>query len=92
LPTAGNFGNVVKGTFRGPKYFDWDAGLFRSFKIEGSAAFEFRAEYFNIINRDNLGNPTTTVSSGGFGAITSSPTGESPISPRVAQFSAKLVF
>ena len=92
MPAAGSFGNVAKGTFRGPHYVDWDAGLFRSFHIEGSAAFEFRAEYFNVINKDNLGNPVTTVSSAGFGAVTTSPTGESPVSPRVAQFSAKLVF
>jgi hypothetical protein len=92
LPAAGTFGNVAKGTFRGPHYVDWDAGLFRSFPIEGSANFELRAEYFNVINKDNLGNPVTTVSSAGFGAVTTSPTGESPVSPRVAQFSAKLVF
>jgi hypothetical protein len=92
LPAAGTFGNVSKGAFRGPKYFDWDAGLFRSFPIEGSSAFELRAEYFNLINRDNLNNPISTVSSAGFGSISSTTATESPISPRVAQFSAKFVF
>jgi hypothetical protein len=92
LPAAGTFGNVAKGAFRGPKYFGWDAGLFRSFPIEGSVAFELRAEYFNILNRDNLNNPISTVSSAGFGSISSSTATESPISPRVAQFSAKLIF
>jgi len=92
LPAAGTFGNVTKGEFRGPHYFDWDAGLFRSFPIEGSSALELRAEYFNVINRDNLNNPTSTVSSAGFGSISSATATESPISPRVAQFSAKFVF
>jgi hypothetical protein len=92
LPAAGTFGNVAKGAFRGPNYFDWDAGLFRSFALEGSVAFELQAEYFNLINRDNLNNPIATVSSAGFGSISSSAVTESPISPRVAQFSAKFVF
>jgi hypothetical protein len=92
LPAAGTFGNVSKGEFRGPGYFDWDAGMFRSFPFEGSRAFEFRAEYFNLINRNNLNNPASTLSSGGFGSISSAAASESPISPRVAQFSAKLVF
>jgi hypothetical protein len=92
LPAPGTFGNVVKGSFRGPSYFDWDTGLSRSFPFEGSRSFELRAEYFNVINRNNLNNPTTTLSSGGFGAISSSSATESPITPRVAQFSAKLVF
>jgi hypothetical protein len=92
LPAAGTFGNVVKGSFRGPGYADWDAGLSRSFRLEGASAFEFRAEYFNLINRDNLNNPITAVESAGFGSITSSSATDSPISPRVAQFSGKFVF
>lgn len=92
LPAAGTFGNVTKGAFRGPGYADWDAGMFRSFPFEGSRSFEFRAEYFNVINRDNLNNPNTVVEGAGFGAISSALATETPITPRVAQFSAKLVF
>ncbi len=92
LPAPGTFGNVVKGTFRGPGYFDWDTALARSFPFERSRSFELRAEYFNVINRDNLNNPNTTAAGAGFGAISSSAATESPITPRVAQFSAKLVF
>ena len=86
LPTPGTFGNVVKGSFRGPGYFDWDAGMVRSFPIRESDSFQFRAEYFNVINRDNLGNPIAAVGSGGFGSITTA------ISPRIAQFSGKFIF
>lgn len=92
LPAAGTFGNVVKGSFRGPGYFDWDASLSRSFPFLESKAFEFKVEYFNVINRDNLNNPNTTLQAGGFGAISSKAATESQISPRVAQFSAKIVF
>jgi hypothetical protein len=86
LPAVGTFGNVVKGSFRGPGYFDVDAGMVRSFPISESKSFQFRAEYFNVFNRNNLGNPITAVGSGGFGSITSA------ISPRIAQFSGKLIF
>jgi hypothetical protein len=92
LPAPGTFGNVVKGSFRGPGYFDWDTGLARSFPFEGSRSFEIRAEYFNVINRDNLNNPNVSLSGAGFGAVASSAATESPITPRVAQFSAKLIF
>lgn len=92
LPAPGTFGNVTKGEFRGPGYFDWDAAIVRSFPLEGSKAFEFRAEYFNVINRNNLNNPVNVVSSAGFGSISSTAAAESPITPRVAQFSAKIVF
>jgi hypothetical protein len=86
LPALGTFGNTVKGSFRGPGYFDWDAGMIRTFPIGERMAFEFRAEYFNLINRNNLSNPVTAVGSGGFGSITSA------ISPRIAQFSGKVTF
>jgi hypothetical protein len=92
LPAAGTFGNVTKGAFRGPGYFDWDGAMFRNFPFEGSLALELRAEYFNVINRNNLNNPISAISSAGFGSISSTAATESPISPRVAQFSAKLFF
>jgi hypothetical protein len=86
LPSRGGFGNVVKGSFRGPGYVDWDAGLFRTFPIHEATNLEFRAEYFNVLNRNNMGNPVVAVGSAGFGSVTSS------ISPRIAQLSAKLLF
>ena len=86
VPTVGGFGNVVKGSFRGPGYFDWDASLARSFPLKGESGLQFRAEYFNLLNRTNLLNPTTARSSGGFGSITSAN------DPRIAQLSLKLAF
>ena len=56
----------------------------------------FRAEYFNLLNHTNLGDPGTTVG-GSLGKITStSPqnwSGTAPQNdPRIAQLSLKLVF
>ncbi len=86
LPATGTFGNVVKGSFRGPGYFDWDAGLIRSFPLHESTSLDFRAEYFNLLNRTNFLNPVTSVSSADFGGITSAN------DPRIAQLSLKLLF
>jgi hypothetical protein len=87
LPTTGNFGNVVKGAFRSPGYFDWDTGLLRNINLHKDALrMEFRAEFFNVINHSNFSAPINAVSSAGFGSITSSS------DPRIGQLSAKLIF
>jgi hypothetical protein len=86
LPATGQFGNVMKGSFRGPGYFDWDAGLFRDFRVREAAYFQFRAEYFNLLNHTNFNNPVTSLSTANFGGITGAN------SPRIAQLSLKFVF
>jgi hypothetical protein len=47
---------------------------------------QYRAEFFNVMNHPILGNPGTTVTSGGFGRITSAG------APRVIQMALKLNF
>ena len=95
-PAAGGFGNVVKGSFVGPHYVDWDASIARKFPFTERSSLEFRAEYFNLFNHTNLGDPGTTVGSS-LGKITStSPqnwSGTAPQNdPRIAQLSLKLAF
>jgi len=84
------FGNIVKGSLRGPSYTDWDAALVRTFRIYRETKMDFRAEYFNLLNHTVLGNPAVNnpiASSTTFGAIKS--TGHDP---RIAQFSLKYTF
>ncbi len=95
-PATGGFGNVAKGTFVGPHYLDWDASLARKFPFTERIGLTFKAEYFNLLNHLNLGDPGTTVGSS-LGKITStSPqnwTGGAPQNdPRIAQLSLKLAF
>ena len=68
---SGNFGNVAKGSFVGPHYVDWDASIARKFPIHEQASLWFRADYFNLLNHTNLGDPGTTGGSSSFGKITS---------------------
>ena len=90
---AGTFGNVQKGEFRGPGYADWDVSAARDFPFSERASLQFRAEYFNVLNHTNLGDPGTTLG-GSFGKITSTtPQLSQPSNdPRIAQFSLKLLF
>jgi hypothetical protein len=87
LPPAGSIGNVGKGALRGPNYINWDTGLFKSFPLSAERVrLQIRAEFFNVLNRANFNNPNTTVSSGGFGTITSAQ------DPRIGQLALKLLF
>lgn len=90
---AGTYGNVKKGAFVGPQYADWDATMGRKFPIKEGIVLQFRAEYFNVTNHTNFGDPNTTYN-GTFGRITSTAPQNSNYSndPRIAQFSLKLVF
>jgi hypothetical protein len=107
-PAAGGFGNVAKGSFVGPHYVDWDGSIARKFPFGERVGLTFRADYFNLFNHTNLGDPNTTcgtsgagnacsVNPGSFGKITStSPqnwAGTAPQNdPRIAQLSLKLDF
>ncbi len=85
-PATGTFGNIVKGSFRGPSYFDWDAAVFRNFPIKGNLALQFRAEYYNVLNKTNFNNPNSNKTGGSFGAITGD------IAPRIGQMALRLSF
>ena len=84
---TGTFGNIKKGSFVGPQYMDWDMGVQRFFKVTERAQFQFRAEFFNVLNHTNFGDPTASLSSSSFGKITGT-NGD----PRIGQMSLKLAF
>lgn len=95
LPAIGTFGNVGKGEFRGPGFFDWDMGLFRNFAIKDRLSMELRGEFFNTFNHTNFqvnnsgsatDNPITTVSSAAFGQILAAN------DPRILQLALKVLF
>ena len=97
---ASSYGTVKKGSFTGPRYVDWDASIARKFPVYKEGTYlQFRAEYFNLMNHTNLGDPNTTVTAanGSFGRILSTNPQNwggtyTTNDPRIAQFSLKLVF
>jgi hypothetical protein len=58
-PNAGRFGNLGRNTFRGPSQSNWDFSLVKSTRITERISFQFRAEFFNILNHPHFANPAT---------------------------------
>jgi hypothetical protein len=87
----GIFGNTGKGGFDGPQYWDFDAGLLKNWAVVSSdrVHVQFHAEFFNVLNHTQLGNPNLTANAQGFGSITGLATNASP---RVGQLALKLLF
>ena len=86
LPAPGTAGNVRKGYLQAPGYTDWDTGLQKFFDITERYRFQFRAEYFNVLNHTNLSAPSSGRSSASFGGITASS------DARIAQLALKFLF
>ena len=63
----GTFGNAGRNIIEGPGYKTWDTSLVKQFPISEQKRFEFRAEFFNVLNHVNY-------LFGQFGAISAEPT------------------
>jgi len=66
-----------------------DASLFKHFNLykEGRAKLEFRAEFFNLMNRTQFAAPGSSFGSGTFGVVSA----QTNI-PRQIQFGLKILF
>ncbi|MGO9404506.1 MAG: TonB-dependent receptor domain-containing protein [Terriglobales bacterium] len=49
----GTFGDAPRNDIVGPGYTEWDTSLVKQFPISEQKHFEFRAEFFNILNHVN---------------------------------------
>jgi hypothetical protein len=86
VPTAYTFGNERRNDLVGPGYLNADFNARKDFTIERFTA-QFKAEFFNLFNRTQLGLPNNNVQSSAFGSITST---SAPA--REIQFGLKLMF
>jgi hypothetical protein len=97
-PGDTDFGNSSVGFVRGPGQHNVDMAVERIFPVTESSNFRFRAEFFNLTNTPQFGNPNNDVEfsegeSGpfngnpAFGQITST-----VANPRIIQFAAKFQF
>jgi hypothetical protein len=86
-PAAFTFGNVGRNTVYGPGLQTLDLALQREFSVTEKVKFQFRAEFFNALNRVNLGTPNRFVNTPQFGTIT-----EAATPGREIQFGARLSF
>jgi Carboxypeptidase regulatory-like domain len=80
------FGNAARSTIDGPGIFNLDLGVYKTFRVNERLKLEFRSEFFNAFNRPNFGGPSTNLTSGDYGQITSASDG------REIQFALKMMF
>jgi hypothetical protein len=89
-PAAYTFGNAprLQSYFRGPRYFVWDAGVMKNWKLGETMKIQFRFEMFNCLNHPNFRYPDMNLAdiSTTFGQITSA------FANRTVQYSAKFYF
>ena len=85
-PAAGTFGNLENNSLIGPRRFNIDMGLVRSFPIGGERKLQFRAEAFNVLNRVQRDDPVSAMNNPNFGRILSA------ADPRIVQLALKYAF
>ncbi|MBI1761181.1 MAG: TonB-dependent receptor [Acidobacteria bacterium] len=80
-----DIGSVGRNILRGPRQTNVDFSVFKRFYFGETRNFEFRTEFFNVINHVNLANPLSDFNAGAsFGRIISVTT-----NPRIIQFAFK---
>src|SRR5437016_2377530 len=92
LPVQGTFGNVARGSLRGPGLFNVDTSFLKRIRISEGLNVQFRAEAFNVLNHPNFAYPNEVVFAGrdyssSGGVITNTAT-----TSRQIQFALKLIF
>jgi len=93
-PSAGTYGNLGRDTLNGPGIAELDFSALKITPITEKVKLQFRAEFFNVLNRANFGIPNPVVYSAA--GTTPSPTagvitGTSTTSRQI-QFGLKLLW
>jgi Carboxypeptidase regulatory-like domain/TonB dependent receptor-like, beta-barrel len=96
----GTLGNVGRDSLVGPGLLDLDFSIIKNTQVTERLSAQFRAEFFNILNHTNLGQPAGAVFAGpgGAGAGASFIAGNAGListastTSRQIQFAVKLIF
>ena len=82
------FGNLARNPVRSDPFYQTDLAALKDFAIADQVRLQFRAEFFNVLNKTNFQPPNINLSSGvgSFGKITST------FDPRIVQFGLKLSY
>jgi hypothetical protein len=85
---AGQIGTSGRNAFRGPRYFNIDLSLVKSFRIHESHRVALRWEFYNLFNNPNFANPgNSLVTPASFGRISAMTGG-----PRIMQVALRYDF
>ena len=103
-PALGTIGNAGRNIFRVPNYYNVDMSIGKEWKIKERLTAQFRAEFFNVLNRaditvpaaNNSGLDPGANSQFGCACATLDVQGNNPVlgsgGPRHIQFGLKLLF
>jgi Carboxypeptidase regulatory-like domain len=83
---TGALGTVGRNIMYGPGTINWDGSAFKNIRVTERHQLQFRAEFFNALNKVNLRNPVNALNSTTFGQIRTAG------APRVVQFALKYNF
>lgn len=86
LPPYGHFGNAGRNILDGPGLQTVDFSIVKNTKLSERVTFQFRTEFFNLVNHTNFNLPDNFLGSSTFGQIVSAR------DPRRIQFGVKLFF
>jgi hypothetical protein len=89
VPPPQDAGDLPRYSFRGPGYSNLDMSLFKKFPLGAlgeAAEVQFRAEFFNVLNRANFEDPAVNINAGNFGVISGA------LPARIGQLALKIVF
>jgi hypothetical protein len=65
-PQPGTFGTMARNLFRDSGFRNWDLSVTKLWTFKERYGFQFRAEFFNVLNHPNFANPYGAQN--GFGA------------------------
>ena len=80
------FGTEGRNAALGPRYANWDFAASKTIHVTESKEFEFRAEFFNVLNHTNFHLPNSDISSPTFNHILAAEP------PRLLQFALKFLY
>jgi hypothetical protein len=91
-PTLRTYGTLGRNAFYGPDRTNVDMTIAKETSIfRERAKLEIRADFFNLFNHAEFNNPSTTITSATFGQISSTGTGNDPMT-RVIQLAVRFTF
>jgi outer membrane receptor protein involved in Fe transport len=80
------FGTAGRNIAQGPGYTNWDFSAFKNIRVTEGKEFQFRAEFFNLLNHTNFRLPDSDISSPTFNQILTA------LPPRLIQLALKFTF
>ncbi|HEX8711316.1 MAG TPA: carboxypeptidase regulatory-like domain-containing protein [Terracidiphilus sp.] len=86
VANAGQFGTEGRNVNFGPGYADWDFAALKNIRVTESKQLQFRAEFFDVLNRTNFRLPDSDISSPTFNHILEAE------APRQIQFALKFTY